>query len=174
MHKKIFSKWYFWLLLVGLIVSGYYLYGVVSETVTFRFNQLEEDGGSGRNIIYERIFYSFQQSEWNEKLFGQGYQSVVNINNGALAHNDLLQLLYDFGVVGVGLFLMFFLSLVFSVIDRFSRRNANKTLYAAFVSSLLLFGILSFLNCFIYSIMFIAPIMLALGIMDERVRDELI
>lgn len=172
-RKKLFSKWYFWLLLVGIIVSGYYIYGIVSETILYRFDRLEEDGGSGRDYIYKLIISSVQQSNWQEVLFGHGYQSVRTINNLMLAHNDLLQLLYDFGIIGMCLYLFFLLSMIILAIKKFSKYKSNKTLYAAFVSSIVLFLILSFLNCFIYSTMFIAPIMLALGIMDEKVRFEL-
>lgn len=172
-HRKVFSKWYFWIVLAGVLLLGYYLYGVVSETIIYRFTRLEEDGGSGRDYIYDVILSSFHQSEWQAKLFGHGYQSVTAINDWKLAHNDLLQLLYDYGIIGVGLYLLLLLSLVALVIKKFLKRDVNKTLYAAFVSSITLFLILSFLNCFVYSTMLIAPIMMALGILDEKIKCEM-
>lgn len=173
-HKKILTKWHFWLVLGFIIILGRYIYGIVSDTIIYRFLHLEADQGSGRELIYQTIYSSFQQAEWSEMIFGHGFQAVLHINDGKLAHDDFLQLLYDYGLVGVALYFVFMVSMVFSAVRCYKKRYFNKELYATYVGSLTLFLIMIFLNCFIYSIMLIAPIMLALGILKTRIENELI
>lgn len=170
-HEKVFFKWYFWILLVGIVFMGNYLYNIVSETLFYRFAQLEVDGGTGRDIIYKRILYAFQQSSLSSQLFGHGYQSVRLII-GKAAHNDFLQLLYDCGIIGAGLYIAFLLSMIVFAFRKYRKRRLNKTLYATFVSALLLYIVLASMNCFIYSPLLIAPLMLSLGLSRGLLKNN--
>ena len=80
-----------------------------------------------------------------------------------MAHNDILELLYDFGIIGAVIYFLFILSLFKNAI-RHRKDKLKKPLYAAFFSSLTFFVIISLSNCVIYSSMIISPFMLAFGI----------
>ena len=168
-HRKVFLKWYFWILLLVIVYLSYYFYNIVSETLFYRFAQLEEDGGTGRNTMYNTVLNAFVNSDLISIIFGHGYQSVTLILK-KLAHNDFLQLLYDCGLIGTGLYIIFMLSLIALAIRKYRTRKVNKKIYAAFISTLVLYLILSSLNCFIYSMVLISPIMLELGLMSGIIK----
>ena len=164
-HKKLYLKWYFWVLLVSLYFFINYFLGFISETLLYRFSNMSEDGGSGRDIMYKRILEAFVNSDAGNIFFGHGFQSVRSLDSdNRLAHNDFLELLYDFGIFGCFVYIAFLLSLIKTMINTHRRKSAKKTVFVSFVSSFVFFIILGSFNCCIYSIMIISPIMLSLGI----------
>lgn len=171
-NKKLISKWYFWFLIIAITILGYFFYDVVSETLYYRFSRLEEDGGTGRDVLYKVVIDSFMRSDGFHVLFGHGFQSVRMITpNHKMAHNDLLEILYDFGFLGFSIYFLFLLSFIKKAIR--TRKHTNKTIYSAFVASFVLFIFLSSFNCIIYSTMIVSPIMLSLGILRGSLENNL-
>lgn len=77
------------------------------ERVFNRFSEIEEDGGSGRDLIFERVCIAIFEGDTTELMIGHGYNTVVksDVNNGYSAHNDFLEVLYDFGFIGFILYM---------------------------------------------------------------------
>lgn len=70
-----------------------------------RFSSISEDGGSGRDRIYQLVLNEFFHSSFIQMLFGNGVDGVLNNPQiGISAHNDFLEILYDYGIF---VFLMF-------------------------------------------------------------------
>ena len=160
-YKEYLSKWYRWLLLIAVFVFGYYLYNEFSETLTARFSKLETDQGSDRLVIYNQIFNRLSHSNFIDLAFGHGFKSVKSIDaEHRLAHNDFLELIYDFGIVGLVIYILF----IFSLLKSALKLRTNKSLFPAFLGSLAFFISIAFSNCVIYSPMIISPFMLAFGI----------
>lgn len=57
------------------------------------------DGGNGRTEIWKNVINMFKNSNIVQMIFGHGYNAVANIT-GLSAHNDYLELLFDFGILG--------------------------------------------------------------------------
>ena len=153
-----------WLLLIATIVFCFYVFNYFSEALIGRFSNLESDQGSGRTIIYSNILSDFSSSDTFHVIFGHGFKSVRLITwPNELAHNDLLELLYDFGIIGFVIYLLYLITLLKNAL-RHRKESLNKSLYSSFLSSLVLYFIISSLNCVIYSTMIITPFMLAFGI----------
>lgn len=155
------------LVLTGFIVVFSRLYNILGVYVLDRFSGVLEDGGSGRDSIISDILASFISSPIDKQIFGHGYKGTL-VSSGFLAHNDILQILYDFGYLGCALYLFVLFHLVRKIRKNYKFRKVNEHYYAAYVVSVLLLLILSLLNCFIYSPSFIAPIYLFLGLLIER------
>ena len=81
---------------------------------------IQEDGGSNRLYIYGQLWDVQKNSGLLHWLIGGGYNSVLMskiCTDGALgenvsAHNDFLEVLYDYGLTGIALYVSFFLNLV--------------------------------------------------------------
>ena len=114
-------KWYFWLILGLIIGTGVFINNSIGEVLVNRFAETSETGGNGRVDIYLNIWNQFKHSSIPEQLFGHGYMAVKRINYDILAHNDFLQLLYDGGLMGVLLYLIFWFFLI-----RIALLNWNK------------------------------------------------
>lgn len=67
---------------------------------------------SGRDIIYEKLWSNWDNTESCKNiLFGYGMSHTILATGGRYAHNDWLELLTNMGFFGVGLYLIFFLSI---------------------------------------------------------------
>lgn len=146
--KKIFS----FLLLAGVAYLIYILINSdFSEALTRvfdRFSEMEEDMGSGRTTIYAAVWNSFSQGNILEIIFGHGFLGVDRILHHTAAHNDFLEYLYDFGIIG----LLFYLSLHSYLIKRikwlFKRRS--EYFYGYLISYVVFLTYSMFGNIIIY------------------------
>lgn len=142
---------------------------ILADNLFRRFDNLKSDGGGNRDIIYEKLINEFKYSSSSEILFGHGYQSTRNVT-GLLAHNDTLQILFDFGVVGLVFYFIFIFLLLKLVITKYKNRKQTNTLYAGYTATLFSFMFLTQTNCFIYSPYLLSPLMFVLGIMYFRLK----
>ena len=96
------------LLLVGVLIDAFilmdnYMGGLVVE----RYEETFDDEGHGRLGIWALVWTMIQDSDWQHSLFGHGFGSVTIDNGiGFSAHNDYLEIIYDFGWVGLVLFVV--------------------------------------------------------------------
>lgn len=149
--KKIMSVFFLIVMIAIFIVTNKYTGGHMME----RFSSIEEDGGSGRDIIFKYIILRFENSDMFNQLFGFGFNGVVNhewyeIRNGVFisAHNDFLEILCDFGYVGATMYLIFIINLIMNTRWIF---KYSISLYKANVMSILILLIASMVShLFIY------------------------
>lgn len=86
---------------VFFLVALFFLYdyleqasgGVISE----RFQNISVDEGSGRKDIFSNVWGLISNSSLGELLWGHGW-NAVRMKIGLSAHNDFLEILFDFGL----------------------------------------------------------------------------
>lgn len=85
-----------------------------SDFLVKRMGQIDE-GGSGRDIIYENLWNNWIESNSIiNYIFGFGFVSTILYSGtGHLAHNDWLELLTNFGLIGIYIYFIFFLSIFY-------------------------------------------------------------
>lgn len=76
----------------------YYIDTDTADQVLERMESLDSDGGSGRDDIYTTITERIDDSDFFSYFIGHGYNAVNNEIFGHPAHNDLLEISYDFGI----------------------------------------------------------------------------
>ena len=110
------------------------VFNVSGGTLLNRFSDVRDDGGSGRDVISEAVWYSYITSDSKEKIWGHGFNGVIedNIYNGISAHNDSLEVLYDYGIVGVVLFMLMTLNILFLGVSSLKRASPNSTAFLFF------------------------------------------
>ena len=98
--------------LIGVIAYFVYNFYLENEFLRNRMLLLSEGGASvssGRDVIYSRIFNSWYYSDnLINLLFGFGFAGSQYLTRGAFAHNDWLELLSNFGLLGVVIYLWLF------------------------------------------------------------------
>ena len=121
-NKK--SKAYRGIACILLLIVAYFLYPIVIEklgiTVFDELSDISADGGSNRLFIYEQLWSVQKKQNLIHWLIGDGYNSVllshicVDGSGGewVSGHNDFLETLYDYGLIGLGLYLSFFIGLL--------------------------------------------------------------
>lgn len=76
-----------------------------------RMTNLINDGGSGRVDLYRDIIEAVRTSDLQYIIFGHGMKSTGNITALTTAHDDFLEILYDYGIGPTVLFILFYLRL---------------------------------------------------------------
>lgn len=136
--------------LIALLLISIQIFQYMNERVeggiTQRFESISDDRGSGRLDIYEHVWYKYQQLSLPEQVFGCGYNTIAtkNIIGGHLsAHNDFLEVLYDYGLWG----LIIYLFLWYHILKRyFLLRLSSSSLSMAYFMSIVIFVVLSLVS----------------------------
>lgn len=97
----------------AFLLITYYIYHIylTNEYLQLRMMSIMQGNGSGRDIIYQKILdYWLDKSNILQQLFGNGLWYSVAIC-GNYAHNDWLEILSNFGIFGIAIYTMIFISL---------------------------------------------------------------
>ncbi len=83
-----------------------------------RLKTINEDRGSGRVDVAVAVWEAIKYSSIYEKKWGHGFNSVVNNNvyYSISAHNDFLEIIYDYGYVGLLIFIFLNIKLILFII----------------------------------------------------------
>ena len=112
-----------------------------SLSIYDRLGTIRDDEGSGRGEIYMYTWNMIQSSDFVSLLFGHGYNAVSRDSIFELsAHTDLLEVLYDYGIVG---FVLYILLVVRLVVFSNKIKLYLPQYFGAYVSSIALFIVIS-------------------------------
>ncbi len=92
----------------ALVYFGY-TYFQQNEFLIQRLQLMSEGDSSGRDTIYSNLFNAWLNSDMINLLLGHGFGSTIFLSGtGNWAHNDWLELLINFGLLGVSIYLVLF------------------------------------------------------------------
>jgi len=141
-----------------------------------RMKTINEDRGSDRLDIYAAVWKLQMESSPVEWIFGHGHRSV-EIHFGYPAHNDFLEILYNYGLASFSVYLLFLFQLIRYISKYYSLRKTFVVERAAFLGAIILFIFLGMMNCFITIPFYFSTLMLYFGISIgnyERVNKHMI
>jgi hypothetical protein len=72
-----------------------------------RLLNAKDDQGSDRVILWTNMINEQLNTDILDWIFGQGFLASTNITYGLGAHNDFLEILYDFGILSLTSFILF-------------------------------------------------------------------
>lgn len=171
-----------WNLIIGAIISFVVGYFIVmwffnigfSDYLIYRFDSIEDDRGSGRFDIYENVWNLLQNSYWYEWLLGHGHNAVVrdNVIDGVClsAHNDFLEILYDYGVVAFVVYLIIHFLLIKRV---FLLKKMGSIYSVPYTASYLIFLLLSMLSHLVIYPTFLIFLSSLWGFMEAKIKNNL-
>lgn len=123
--------------LVLLIIAGYYLMVYMDSKFNLRLftrlEGLEEDGGSGRDVRWQFIWEAIERSSASQLFLGHGFAGTVKLFFGSHAHNDFLEVLYDYGIVSFVLYSVYYIVQIFNAVKMAKEKYPH---YAEFAGSL--------------------------------------
>ena len=98
-----------------IIAAGTFLYNQFfsNEFLMHRMEQTAQGNTTGRNIIYRHAWMAWSESDnFLHLLLGYGFDGTIRhpLMNGMHAHNDWLEILVDYGLAGVCVYLFVFIS----------------------------------------------------------------
>lgn len=148
MKKKKIKLWGW--IMVLFVAAGVYLLvvrinsEVLGDLLFTRISGVQEEGGSGRSGIYREVFRLIGDSSVLGIFLGHGWCGTVRDTTFHLtAHNDFLEVFYDFGIIGFVLYIAFIVQLV----KLYRRLIRNNSEYApAMGASLVMFFVNSMVS----------------------------
>ena len=111
------------------------------DIVIERIANIKEDDGSGRGEMYTDMYKLITENDDTYSfIFGKGYNEVINskMSNGFSAHNEFIETAYDFGILGLLIFVTIFVAIL-----RLYYRTKTQTERVAVFISLIIFTIFS-------------------------------
>lgn len=136
------------LAVVGILFYNisYYFDQKLGLNIYYRLMRLSEDGGSGRETIYNLVWENYKNSSLFAKLFGHGLNTAGSVGGAGHAHNDFLEVLYNFGITACICLILFYIALF----GEASKMAKCRSPYApAFTMSLVIGFLLSMFSYFL-------------------------
>lgn len=128
-----------------------------------RLNTISEDKGSGRFEIYGEVWNKIKKFNFFEWIFGHGFNGVLlDSGLGISAHNDFLEVLFDYGILGLVSYLIMVKDIFKISINAFKQKSEY---FAPCVISIILFMFMSVFSHLIIYPSYIAYLMIFWGCM---------
>lgn len=108
---KVFSIFILLLIVIG---ASYFVEEYIYDTflgVLERMNNIKDDQGSSRIPLYMGVFDVMKNNDFIDWLVGRGYSSIL-ITKHTNAHNDALQMLFEYGIIGLAVYIIFIINLI--------------------------------------------------------------
>ena len=102
------------IVIVGLLYFiRYFNENILSGMLSDRLSDSVDSGGSGRLDIYKYYWNVFKDSSLSQLIIGRGWLGSIRSGSmGLTCHNDILEVLIDFGIIGLSLYTIFIISLI--------------------------------------------------------------
>lgn len=124
-----------------LIIIYNYLLNTLDLDIWGRFRNIGRDGGSNRDIIFQYVWTEQKNSTFVEWLIGRGHEGVFLCTQlGSSSHNDFLEVLFDYGLLGFLGYLIFIITLIVKCIEAI-KKDYNYA--SVFTASIVMFIIIS-------------------------------
>ncbi len=117
----------------------YYFSGDTLDLVIERFNAIGDDGGSGRSDMYALTWDLFLNEDFLYKIVGSGYYYIKMNIQAFYVHNDFLEILVSYGIIGFGLLCLILIAMIRHCI--FLIRTGNR-FAPAFAASIVIYFIM--------------------------------
>lgn len=113
------------LFVTAIIVGVFVFVGDSDENnLIERFESIQEDEGSGRTVVWAKAIQLIENSDFDKFIVGHGFNRVVvDSQAGLSAHDDFLEIIYDYGLIGFILYVFAFLSYAKDLIVMIVRKN---------------------------------------------------
>ena len=142
--RKISKMMYFIIALTALALVFLVVDNAMGNIFSERFLNIKNDGGSNRDQVWVTTWQMIQQSDFENLLFGHGYNSVLTDSPlGLSAHNDFLECIYDFGLFGSLFYLMLHISLIRQIVRNIRLRNSETAIMAFTYTFFLVLSLIS-------------------------------
>ena len=150
------------MIMIAVLLSIFsYVNNKYNLQIIERLARLTYDGGSGRAERWSRIWHEFLDSSLVQILFGHGNMSVYR-QFGGHAHNDFLQVLYEYGIFAFVFYIGLYLSLMKTNLKMY---RANYPHAAAFNMSIIISLILASFSFYVIDATYITSGSLTWGLL---------
>lgn len=140
------------ILFVTLLSTGIFFYFMIThlgDNIIERLLDSDDTTGSGRLDIWNSLIERLQTQDFTQWIFGNGHLSTTQYSwENLSAHNDFLEMLYNYGVFNFFSYILFFISLIIYTLQAIRQKNQHAPSIAMMLS---IYFILSMISIIILS-----------------------
>lgn len=133
------------------------------EIASERLQNFDDESNETRTDMYGLVINEVQNANLFAVSFGHGYNAVTKDIFGHPAHNDYLEIIYDYGLITSVLYIIFILSILFYAIRLMVSFKHNRCDVFPLLNSIVLFLILNLFNCILINVTYMFVCTLAIG-----------
>lgn len=112
--------------IVVLFLILIYIDNTMGNVISERILNIRDDGGSGRDLVWSTTWKMIKESYSEQLIFGHGFNAVFKDSPLRLsAHNDFLEVLYNYGIVGFVPYIFLHIRLIKQVLAGIRDKNAH-------------------------------------------------
>lgn len=133
-------------LVLLLSLGGIFIAFANSEenNILERFQNMDRDEGSGRLMVWSKTVKLLEESDFGALMVGHGYDMVRQDSQAGLsAHNDFLEVAYDYGLIGLFLYVLAFSALTVKAFTAVMHRRSFAPEFALFLTIYFLLSMVS-------------------------------
>jgi len=162
------------LVLSVILGLAFFLGGNVSDAgneknLLERIQDVNQDGGSNRDHVYAVTWRLITSQDLGSLIVGNGYNAVLRDSPIHFsAHNDFMEITYDYGLIGLACYIIFTLSFLHLSVKAFKTKHYIAPSLCFQFSNFILLSNVS--HIFIY--MFLPLVLLTYGIGLGQMRGE--
>ncbi len=143
--------------IIVLCVILIFVDNAMGNIISERILNIQEDGGSGRDQVWATTWNMIKASDVQQLLFGHGYLAVLRDSPLKLsAHNDFLEVLYNYGIVAFVPYVLLHIRLIQQVFASIRAKHGYAPILA--------FTYTIFLTLSMISIIILYPLMTLIAI----------
>lgn len=147
----------FLIALIALFIILIFVDNAMGNIISERILNIREDGGSGRDQVWPTTWNMIKASDVQQLLFGHGYLAVLRDSPLKLsAHNDFLEVLYNYGIVAFVPYVLLHIRLIQQVFASIRAKHGYAPILA--------FTYTIFLSLSMISIIILYPLMTLIAI----------
>ena len=144
-------------------------FALQTDYIIERFKDPKDNDSNRERIdMYAGTYSAYSSSSIIEQLFGHGYMAVVNDLYGRPTHNDIIEILYDYGLIALAIYLIFIIKLFIRGFRSFWSNRQDIFLLFTMCNLLLL----SMINCMITNPAFVFVNMFCIGFSINCLRRQ--
>lgn len=160
---------------ISLAMGGglYYLSESTDNDIIERFENISDDGGSGRDILWADAYQNIHNRDIGYQLVGNGYRSAQKVSVLQLpTHNDFLEIWYDFGGIGLILYVVAFISLCFYTLRLIKRKSKYAPHMAMTVTFYFILSFVSIVILYFWMILIMFSVGIIAGMADNELEKQ--
>lgn len=135
--------------LVALVILFYVLINYLGDNIIERLSDRDDETGSGRLDIWNSLIQRLGMQDFEFWIFGNGHMSTTKYSwENLTAHNDFLEIIYNYGIFNFIFYVLFFGSTTLYTITAIRQKNTYAPALAAILT---IFAVLSVVSIIILS-----------------------
>ena len=138
-----------------------------------RLATITTDGGSGRDEIWKSVLFNYKRSDVLHKIFGYGFHAVPELlrpfNRYLFAHNGFLEVLFDFGILGL---IAMVSGIVWLGINTMKMQKEKHLAGPVMLYSMIVIILLSLFSYLFEESRFVMPVALVCGLCMGRYKKK--